>query len=121
MILVVDDDKILSQLMRTLLENAGYTVTEANDGQTAWKHMQDPRCRAVLLDIQMPGINGAELLMLMSAEGLDIPVLVVAAFPDFDQDEMKEFPNVKQLFHKPFYPEDLLKAVRKHALPRVVS
>ena len=121
MILVVDDDKVLTQLMRTLLENAGYIVTEANDGQTAWTHMQNPRCRAILLDIQMPGINGAELLMLMAAEGLDIPVLVVSAFPDFDQDEMKEFPNVKQLFHKPFYPEDLLTAVRTHALPRTAS
>jgi FixJ family two-component response regulator len=63
----------------------------------------------------MPGINGAELLMLMTAEGIKVPVIVMAGFPDFDEEEMKQFPNVKKMFHKPLYPEDVLSSVREFA------
>ena len=114
MILVVDDDKILTQLLKTLLEDAGYEVNVAYDGETAYKHLKDPKCKGMLLDIRMPGINGAELLMLMAAEGIKVPVIVMAGFPDFDEEEMKEFPNVKKLFHKPLYPEDVLSAIREY-------
>jgi DNA-binding NtrC family response regulator len=116
MILVVDDDKVLTQLMRTLLENAGYEVRVANDGETAYQQLKDPKCKAMLLDIRMPGISGAELLMLMAADGIKVPVIVMAGFPDFDEEEMKQFPNVKRLFHKPLYPEEVLAAVREYAL-----
>ena len=116
MILVVDDDKVLTQLLKTLLEEAGYNVQVAYDGETAYKHLRDPKCRGMLLDIRMPGINGAELLMLMAADGIKVPVIVMAGFPDFDEEEMKQFPNVKKLFHKPFYPEDMLRCVREFAL-----
>lgn len=115
MILVVDDDKVLTSLLRELLEEEGYRVNVANSGTEAYEHLRDPDCKAMLLDMKMPGINGAELLMLMGAENIKIPVIMMAAFPDFDEEEMKEFPNVKRLFQKPFYPEDMLAAVREVA------
>ncbi len=116
MILVVDDDKILTQLLRTLLEQEGYDVHVAYDGQEAYKQLRDPKCKGMLLDIRMPHINGAELLMLMAADGVKVPVIVMAGFPDFDEEEMKQFPNVKKFFHKPLYPEDVIAAVRQYAL-----
>jgi DNA-binding response OmpR family regulator len=115
MILVVDDDKVLTQLLRTLLEGQGYEVCVAHDGENAYEHLKNPKCKGMLLDIRMPGINGAELLMLMAAEGIQVPVIVMAGFPDFDEEEMKQFPNVKRLFHKPLYPEEVLAAVKEHA------
>lgn len=111
MILVVDDDKVLTRLLRDLLENAGFTVMVANDGKEAYDHLRDPDCKCMLLDMRMPGINGAELLMLMAAEGIKIPAIVMAAFPDFEEEELKQFANVKRLFQKPFYPEDMLAAI----------
>ena len=116
MIIVADDDKILTQLLTRLLEDAGYEVRVAHDGKTAYEYLKDPKCKGMLLDIRMPGINGAELLLLMMAEQIPVPVIVMAGFPDFDEQEMREFPNVKKLFHKPLFPEDVLKAVRKYAL-----
>jgi len=116
MILVVDDDKVLTQLLRTLLEEEDYEVHVAHDGETAYTHLKDPNCKAMLLDIRMPGINGAELLMLMAAENIKVPVIVMAGYPDFDEEEMKQFPNVKRLFHKPLYPEEVLSAVKEFAL-----
>ena len=47
-----------------------------------------------------------------------IPVIMMAAFPDFDEEEMKQCPNVKRLFQKPFIPEDMLAAVKEIAKKR---
>ena len=114
MILVVDDDHTIVQLTRELLEKEGYEVCVAYNGEMAYGHLKNPKCRGVLLDILMPGINGAELLMLMAADKNPVPVIVMAGSPDFDEEELKQFSNVKQLLHKPFYSEDLVDAVREH-------
>lgn len=113
MILVVDDDKVLTQLLKRLLEDSGYSVLVANNGEEAYHEMKGPGCECVLLDIRMPGISGAELLMLMAAERVSVPVIVLSGFPDYDEKEMKEFANVKRFYHKPLYPEEILQAVRE--------
>jgi len=113
MILVVDDDPGCTELLRELLEGEGYEVRVAYDGAAAYRHLRDPNCRGVLLDIHMPGVNGAELLMLMEAEGIPLPVIVLTGDPDFDETEMRQFRNVRRLFHKPLYPEKVLAAVRQ--------
>ncbi len=115
MILVADDDKVMTQLLRSLLEEAGYDVEVVHDGEHAYGHLKKPECRGAIIDIRMPGLNGAELLMLMASEQIDVPVIVVAGFPDFDEEEMKQFPNVKRFFLKPLYPEEVLAAVKEMA------
>ena len=114
MILIVDDDHTIVQLLKEMLEKDKYEVRTAYNGAAAYGHIKDPKCRGVLLDMLMPGINGAELLLLMAADKIHVPVIVIAGSPDFDQEELKQFPNVKQLIHKPFYPEDILTAVHQH-------
>ena len=116
MIAVADDDKILTQLLTRLFEDEGYEVRVAHDGKAAYELQQDPKCKCMLLDIRMPGLNGAELLMLMTAEASPVPVIVLSGFPDYDEAEMKQFPNVKKFFHKPLFPEDVVNAVREFAL-----
>ena len=112
MILVVDDDKVLTGLLSKMLEDAHFDVVVANNGEEAYRLLKDPRCSCMLLDMRMPGINGAELLMLMAAEKIDVPAIVMAAFPDYEEEELKQFPNVRRLFQKPFYPEEMLAAIR---------
>jgi len=114
MIVVADDDRTLTALLRELLVAEGYEVRSAYDGGEAYKYLRDPKCKGLLLDVHMPGVNGPELLLLMEAEGIRCPVLVMTADPDFDEAGMKQFANVRRLFHKPFYPEDILAAVRQY-------
>jgi DNA-binding NtrC family response regulator len=116
MVVVADDDKVLTHLLTRLLEDDGYEVCVAYDGESAYEHLKNPKCKAMLLDIRMPHINGAELLMLMAAEGSKVPVVVMAGFPDFDEEEMQQFPNVKKLLHKPLDPADVISAVHEYAL-----
>ncbi len=113
MIVVVDDDAALVQLIQELLESEGYEVRVAGNGAEAYHHVRDPKCKAVLLDIHMPGINGPELLMLMVADGVRVPVILMTSDPGYQEDEMKQFPNVQKLLHKPLYPEDVVVAVRR--------
>lgn len=114
MILVVDDDSALRELLQELLVGEGYDVFTAEDGASAYRHLRDPKCKGMLLDFHMPGINGAELLMLMAADGVQTPVLLMTADPKFEEDELKQFPNVRKLLRKPFYAEDVLSAIRQY-------
>jgi DNA-binding response OmpR family regulator len=114
MILICDDEHALVQFCREILQPAGYEVRTAHNAEEAYRHLRDPSCKGMLLDLWMPDFNGAALLMLMAADGLQTPVIVFADDPSFEEDELREFPNVRRLLKKPFYPEDLLAAVREH-------
>jgi DNA-binding NtrC family response regulator len=114
MILIVDDDHAITQVLQDLLIKEGYGVVVAPNGEEAYRILKDKRCTGMVLDMIMPGINGAGLLMLMAADGIDIPVIIITGAPDFDAEELTEFPNVVHVLKKPFYPEEALAAVRKH-------
>jgi len=113
MILLVDDDHAITQVLKELLLRDGYDVRIAGNGEDAYTILKEKSCRGMLLDMLMPGINGAGLLMLMAADGIHIPVVIMTGAPDFSPDELSDFANVMGVLKKPFYPEDALVLVRK--------
>ena len=114
MILVVDDDHVLVQFCKEILEAEGYEIRTAYSSDDAYQQLRDPKCKGMLLDLQMPVVNSPGLLMVMTAEPTRTPVIALTDNPDYEEDELKQFPNVKRLLHKPFYAEDLVAAVRQH-------
>lgn len=114
MILVVDDDALLAGALAVAFEKEGYQVRIANDGGEAYQYVKDPDCKLLLLDMHMPRVNGAELLILMANDGVRVPTIVMSSFRDFSASELKEFPNVVTFLQKPFEMDELLSAVRKH-------
>jgi len=121
MILVVDDEPDLRKVLSRSLVHHGYRVETAADGAEAFDHLKSPDCKCMLLDINMPRINGVELLLLMQAEDIHIPTIVMAGFDDYDETEMKQFANVATLLHKPFQLDDALDAIKEYALPPSTS
>lgn len=115
MILVVDNNKNLIESIRSELERIGYPVESAADGVEAFKHLRDPRCKLMLLSMRLPKLNGAELLILMGAEDIEVPVVVMAEMEDLSAEEMAEFPDVVDFIKKPFTMEELMLKVRAHA------
>jgi len=85
MILVVDDDEQIVETLRTMLQQVGYRVETASNGGEAYEKVKTPDCKCMLLDINMPEVSGAELLLLMQAEDIRIPTIVMAGFDDFDE------------------------------------
>jgi DNA-binding NtrC family response regulator len=117
MILVVDDNKDLARMLQLALEQEGYRVETAADGALAYSHVKAPDCKAMLLDVHMPHINGVELLLLMQAEGIHVPTILMAGFDDFDEKEMKQFANVVKFMKKPFAVDEMVHAIRRYARP----
>ena len=81
-LLVADDDDLLRNLVKEVLEDEGYQVYTAADGQETvdifWEH---PEIALVILDIMMPKMDGIEVLQEIR-ERTDIPVLMLTALGD---------------------------------------
>jgi DNA-binding response OmpR family regulator len=77
-ILVVDDDKNISELLRLYLEKEGYSVAQAYDGHDAVKKFDECNPNLVLLDIMLPGIDGWQVCREIRKKS-DKPVIMVTA------------------------------------------
>ncbi len=81
-ILVVDDDAAAREYTRGLLEQAGYSVTEAADGAAAIDKVKRVRPACIVLDLVMPGLSGFDTLRAMRKESADLPPVVVLTSMD---------------------------------------
>jgi two-component system cell cycle sensor histidine kinase/response regulator CckA len=72
-VLVVDDEPLILSLFERFLEDAGHSVTITDDGEEALRHLAsaDPRFDAVIVDVQMPKMNGLEIIARLQAVSLD--------------------------------------------------
>lgn len=86
-ILVVDDDTLISLVMsKEILECQGYTVVSAKDGTECMHVLEDTHPDLILLDINLPDINGIEVCRKIRTNGkyLDLPIIFVTASNDDD-------------------------------------
>jgi two-component system nitrogen regulation response regulator NtrX len=76
-ILIVDDEDTLRTLVRAELEERGFYVDEAADGDEALEKMKDTRYTLIILDIKMPGTDGLEVLRLIREQNLADKVIML--------------------------------------------
>ena len=85
-VLVVDDEASVRNVVRMVLEKAGYDVLEAEDGETAIQALNTGENRLVLdvviCDIRMPKINGVQAIEYFQREYPHVPVIVLTAYPE---------------------------------------
>jgi two-component system cell cycle response regulator DivK len=81
-ILVVEDNPLNLKLVRDVLQFAGYLVIEARSGEEGLAAAAEEPPDLVLMDLQLPGIDGTETLQRMRADSLspEVPVVAVTAF-----------------------------------------
>ena len=81
-ILVVEDNPLNLKLVRVVLQPAGYDVIEAQSGEEGVRAAQADPPDLVLMDLQLPGIDGTETLrrLRQGSLGGDVPVVAVTAF-----------------------------------------
>jgi PAS domain S-box-containing protein len=106
-VLLVDDERLLRRVLRTLLEHEGYAVREASDGLEALDALTAPDASIdlVLLDHSMPHLSGAETLRRLRARGSRVKVIGYSGL-----DAPMEGADAMLL--KPAMPEALLTAIR---------
>lgn len=84
-ILVVDDDPHIRDLLTFALGKAGFAVTEAGDGEAAWEAITAAAPDLIVLDINMPRLNGLDLCRRLRASGAahaDVPILFLSSRDD---------------------------------------
>jgi two-component system, chemotaxis family, sensor histidine kinase and response regulator WspE len=114
-VLVVDDSLTVREVERRLLENRGYEVTVAVDGMDGWNALQSARFDLVVTDVDMPRMDGIELVKRIkgSAPTTSIPVMIVSYK---DQEEYRtrglEAGASYYLTKSSFHDETLVSAVR---------
>lgn len=119
-ILVVDDDADFRTGLRMALEMKGYQVEEAEDGEQALAKLAEKPPLLVLLDLQMPVMNGREMLQRMraNAELKDVPVVIISGF-GFEWEA--ELMGAQGYVGKPFEPEELQRTIANLLKPKLVS
>ena len=80
-VLIVDDDRLNIELNKRLLQTKGYEVISAADGLEAWDAMQKKVPDIILLDVQMPNMDGYSFVLKKKDDPLlsSIPVIVISA------------------------------------------
>ncbi len=114
-VLVVDDEEIIRNLGRTVLQQSGYTVLTAKDGKEAlniWKSKQD-RIDLIILDLSMPHLAGHEVLKQLHENSPDLKVIVSSGYSQKNQDELTSHAAVAAYLPKPYRPADLARKVRE--------
>ena len=111
MILVVDDEKHIVELAKLYLENEGYTVEGAYDGQEALEKARSLRPALIVLDLMLPEVDGFEVCRRIRKEG-DIPILMLTARSD-DVDKIVGLElGADDYLTKPFNPRELVARVK---------
>lgn len=88
-VLVVEDNPLNLKLVRDVLRAAGYDVVEATSGEEGLEVARDCAPDLVLMDLQLPGIDGVETLrrLRLDPDVVDVPVVAVTAFAMKDDRE----------------------------------
>ena len=114
-ILIVDDCTSTRQIVSATLKGVGFNIVEALDGAEALELAKGQRCDLVLSDLNMPNMNGIELvtaLRKMDSYSI-IPVLLLTTEDCKDKIEESRLAGATGWLNKPFSPRVLQKTVRK--------
>ena len=112
-ILLVDDDRQNSELLRKFLEVEGYEVDYAENGRAGWEMYAANRPDLVLLDINMPEMNGFELARKIREQDRDVLIFFLTDRTE-KVDRLKGFDlKGNDYIPKPFYPEELIAKIRE--------
>jgi len=112
-ILIVDDEENLRTTLAQYLSLEGWTVSEASNGLSAKKQLEDHSFTAVALDLRMPGMDGLELLDWMTREGPSLPVVMMSAYGDVGDAVNAMKAGASDYLVKPFDPEELVIRIKR--------
>ena len=114
-VLIADDEPSMRLLVHATIESDEYTVVEAGDGDQAWLLIQKHRPSLVLLDVQMPGQSGLDVLRSIKKDPSlkDTHVILLTAKAQESDVEAGLIAGADFYLTKPFSPLDLLTRVEE--------
>jgi DNA-binding response OmpR family regulator len=108
-VLIVDDDRNLTVFLSTVLTLEGHQVVTAGDGQVALDVLTGRDVDVIVLDLQMPRMDGRTFFRELRSRGNNTPVLIASAFGA--REAQREL-GAEGSVEKPFSPEALARSIR---------
>jgi two-component system cell cycle response regulator DivK len=115
-ILVVEDQEDNRQILRDLLTNAGFDMVAAENGEEAIASAQASRPDLILMDIQLPILDGYEATRRIKADPhlKSIPIIVVTSYALSGDEEKARLAGCDDYVAKPFSPRQLLAKIKEY-------
>jgi DNA-binding response OmpR family regulator len=110
-ILIVDDDKGITDTLRIILDSAGYETDTAADGETALKKAGSSLFHLVLLDLKLPDMSGIQVLRKLHMISPRTVIIMVTGYPTMDNAVESLNLGASAYIMKPVNPEELLRFV----------
>jgi DNA-binding response OmpR family regulator len=119
MILVVEDSNDIRRLVQHILSQGGYKVTSAADGPSGWSAFERLRPDLVLLDVNLPGIDGIELCRRIKEASPQTPVIILTVQAETEAVRRGLQAGANAYLAKPFEISRLMAAVNDALLPPI--
>jgi PAS domain S-box-containing protein len=113
-LLVIDDEPLVSNLLKRVFENAGHDVTEAGDGQEGVKCFRENNFDLVITDHGMPVMNGLDAAFRIKKLNPEIPVLLITGWQTETDTTFQKPSGIDEFITKPFDLEKLVELVNKY-------
>jgi PAS domain S-box-containing protein len=114
-ILVVEDEEVLQELVKTMLEMGGYRVLTANDGEEGIEiyRKNKEEISIVLTDLGLPKLGGFEAFLKMKEINPNVKAIIASGYFDPDQKVDMLKADIKDFVQKPYRPNEVLKILRE--------
>ncbi len=112
-ILIIDDEENVRYMLQLTLENEGYAVRVAEDGQEGIRLFGEEDCDVVICDVKMPGVSGLEVLSAVMKTAPHTPVIMMSAYGTIEAaiEAMKQ--GAYDYVMKPFKQDEMLLTLKK--------
>jgi signal transduction histidine kinase/CheY-like chemotaxis protein len=112
-ILLVDDEEMLSDLLAELLESNGYNVIKVSSGKEALRVLtEEIKVDLLIIDYNMPEMTVLETIVEIRKLNLDMPVILSSGVADFDTDEIMDKYKINRCVQKPYIFETMLETIQ---------
>ena len=120
-VLVVDDDREMRDLLSSLLDGEGYDVIIGSNGEEAIELAEKENPQVILLDFEMPGIDGIEACKRLKSgeQTASIPIIMITAYTNKKPDAVEA--GVDDFVNKPFDPTELSVRVKSFLRMRYLT
>ncbi len=122
-VLIADDEPLLLNSLRRILESSGHTVDTASDGRSALDLINREQFDAIISDISMPGVDGIQLLRAVRERDADVPVILITGNPAVETAVQGVEHGIVAYMVKPFdlreFQRVIAKAVRLRRLAKL--
>lgn len=117
-VLIVDDSAMMRGIIKQVLQShqtgAALEIREADNGEAAWDIVQQGGTDLVVLDMNMPVLDGLEFVRRVRARGLTIPLIMVSAVTDEEKIYEAGVAGVTAYLEKPIRGSELWETVREY-------